>query len=132
MRIIVADGDPRTSSALRMLFACEPELEIVGETTSASRLVELAGDLEPDVVLLDWALKGRLDDPLLSDLRNTLPQAHIIAMSGRPESEREAIYAGADAFVSKAEPASALIAQVKSLVAGDQIGELARGPADDR
>ena len=59
MRIIVADGDPRTSSALRMLFACEPELEIVGETTSASRLVELAGDLEPDAILLDWEFRGR-------------------------------------------------------------------------
>jgi DNA-binding NarL/FixJ family response regulator len=132
MRIIVADGDPRTSSALRMLFACEPELEIVGETTSASRLVELAGDLEPDAILLDWEFRGRSDGAFVSYLRNVIPRAHIIAMSSRPESEREAIYAGADAFVSKAEPASALIAQVKSLVADDQIGKLARGPADDR
>jgi two-component system response regulator DesR len=132
MRIIVADGDPRTFSALRMLFGCEPGLEIVGETTAASDLAHLVGNLEPDVVLLDWELRGRSDGTLLSELRNIRPQTHIVAMSGRPESEQEAIYAGVDVFVSKAEPASALIARVKSLVAGEQMGELANELADDR
>jgi DNA-binding NarL/FixJ family response regulator len=115
-----------------MLFKCEAGLEVVGEATSTASLVELAQDLRPDVVVIDWDLKGQPDGALLLGLGEILPCARIIALSSRSESERKVIHAGADAFVSKAEPASALIEQVRGLVAGDQTEKLAKGPADDR
>jgi DNA-binding NarL/FixJ family response regulator len=132
MRIILADGDPRTFYALRMLLGCETRLEAVGEVTNTESLLELARDRTPDVVLLDWELPGHPDAALLSDLRDILPQARIIALSGRAESEREALHAGADAFVSKAEPASTLIAEVMRLVDGDRTDGLAGGPAETK
>jgi two-component system response regulator DesR len=122
MRIVLADNDPRTFSALRILLKCEPDLEVVGEVTNTDKLVELAQAEELDLVLLDWELSGQPDARLLSDLRDIHPKAQIIALSGRPESEREALGAGADAFVSKAEPASALMAEVRSLGKDEQAG----------
>lgn len=115
MRIIVADNDRRTFSALRILLRCEPDLEVVGEVTNTASLTEQAQEQAPDLVLLDWELNGQPDAALLCDLRNLYPKTRIIALSGRPESEREALRAGADAFVSKAEPASALMVEMLGL-----------------
>jgi DNA-binding NarL/FixJ family response regulator len=124
MRIILADNDPRTFSALKILLTCESGLEVVGEARTTARLLELAENAELDLILLDWGLSGRPDAALVSDLREIHPAARIIALSGRPESEREALRAGADAFVSKAEPASALMAEMTSLGKGDQASRL--------
>lgn len=124
MRIVLADNDPRTFSALRILLNCEAALEVVGEVTSTEQLLELAQSEELDLVLLDWELRGQPDAGLLDDLRDIHPQARVIALSGRTESEREALRAGADAFVSKAEPASALMEEMTGLGKGDQAGKL--------
>jgi DNA-binding NarL/FixJ family response regulator len=127
MRIVLADSDPRTSSALKILLQCESGIEVVGEVTTTARLMEVAESRELDLLLLDWELSGRPDAALLSDLRRIRPGARIVALSGRPESERDALRAGADAFISKAEPASALMVEIASLDKGDQAGELAQG-----
>jgi DNA-binding NarL/FixJ family response regulator len=124
MRIILADNDPRTFSALRILLKCESGLEVIGEATNTAKLIELAENAELDLILLDWELSGKPDAALLSDLREIQPTARIIALSGRPESEQAALGAGADAFVSKAEPASALMAEITNLHTGDQVGKL--------
>ena len=130
MRIILADNDPRTFSALRILLNCEPGLEVVGEVKNTDRLIELAQHEAPDLVLLDWELGGRPDAILLSQLRGIHSKVKIIALSGRPESEGESLRAGADAFVSKSEPASALMVEMTSLGKGDQAARLAARSED--
>lgn len=121
VRIVLADNDRRMLSALRMLLSCEPQLEIVGEATNTVNLAAVSKDLAPDLILLDWELQGRPEDGLLSRLRELLPHVHIIALSGRPESASAALAAGADAFVSKAEPAHVLMTKVMELAARDSV-----------
>jgi DNA-binding NarL/FixJ family response regulator len=126
MRIIMADNDPRTFSALRILLQCEPNLEVIGEVTNTAKLVELAQGERLDLVLLDWELSGQPDAALLSNLRGLHPEARIIALSGRPESELESLRAGADSFVSKAEPASALLAEMTRLDTADRMSTVSK------
>jgi DNA-binding NarL/FixJ family response regulator len=116
MRIIVADNDSRVCSALSMLLRCEPELTVVGESGNAADLLEAAPALEPDLILLDWELPGQLDGALFHRLRRCLPTTKVLVLSGRPESEGPALRAGADAFVSKADPAEHLLAGIKALL----------------
>jgi DNA-binding NarL/FixJ family response regulator len=125
MRIILADSDPRTVSALRILLKCEAGHSIVGEAMNTTELLELAQVEELDLVLLDWELNGDPNAGLLADLRDIHPTARVIALSGRPESKQAALGAGADVFVSKAEPASALVMEVTNLDKGDQTGKRA-------
>lgn len=117
MRIVLADNDKRMFSALRMLFGCDSQLEVVGEVTTTANLIAVSQDMTPELILLDWELQGDPGAWLLSRLRNMLPYVHIIALSGRPESTAAALAAGADAFVSKAEPAHVLMTKVTGLAA---------------
>ena len=115
MRILLADDQPKTRYALRLLLEREPELDVVGEAAEAEILLAQLETIQPDVVLLDWELPGLLVVGGLPALRRVCPQLLIIALSGRFEARRAALAAGADAFVSKSRPPSQLIATLRAI-----------------
>jgi DNA-binding NarL/FixJ family response regulator len=99
-----------------MLFDCEPGLTLVAESANARKLVENAREHKPDIILLDWDSAQCIAEPLLSSLHQISPHLRIIVLSGRSESETQALQAGADFFVSKTDPPDALLGTIRALV----------------
>jgi two-component system response regulator DesR len=116
MRVLVADNDPRVRAALNMLLNCEPELAIVGESTTTSSLLAQAKKLLPDLVLIDWELPGNSVAALIERLRQTEIPCKVVVLSRRPESEQAALTVGADAFISKTHPADGLLETLHRLL----------------
>jgi len=117
VRVLVADDQPEVRSALRLLLEQQPDMIVVGDVADAQQLLERAGSLRPDLVLLDWELPGNADASLPASLRNRC--GRVIALSGRPEAESAALRAGADGFVSKGDPPERLL----SVLRGHEQGE---------
>ena len=117
MRILLADDDARVRSALHLLFQCTSHYVVVGESDAIEDLLARARDSEPDLILLDWDLVPDIDGSIVDTLHALDPRPLVIALSGRPESEAVALTAGADLFVSKAEPAEALLSTLESAAA---------------
>lgn len=115
MRIILADNQPKVRLALQLLLGQEEEISVVGEAANAEGLFSQIEKTHPDLVLLDWDLPGVPMVDLLSALNNTYPALSVIALSWRLEMEYAALDAGADAFVSKADPPEKLLAAIFSL-----------------
>jgi DNA-binding NarL/FixJ family response regulator len=113
MRVLLADGHARARRALRMFIAEVPGLRIVGEVSEADTLLREALILQPDVILLDWELRGLPAGKLISALRGLNLSARVIVLSWRAESERGALAAGADGFVSKASGPEPLLAVLR-------------------
>jgi len=118
MRVLVADDQAWLRSAMRLLLEQDPELEIVGEAVEAKTLVVKATQLCPHLVLLDWELPGLKGTgagrQLLSELHLSCPHLRVIVLSGRPEAGQRARDAGADYFVSKADPPEVLLAALRA------------------
>jgi DNA-binding NarL/FixJ family response regulator len=112
MRILLADNRSKVRFALRALLEQRRELEIVGEIVDAENLLAQAEATHPDLVLLDWSLPGVAAVDLLPALRQAYPALSVLVLSGRPEAEDAALAAGADAFVSKADPPEQLLAAI--------------------
>ena len=112
MRILLVDSQPRVRFALRVLLERQPGLEVAGEASDADGLLTEAGQVQPDLVLLGWELPGLAANTTLSSLRQICPHASVIALSGRPEAREVALSAGADSFVSKADPPDSLLAAI--------------------
>jgi DNA-binding NarL/FixJ family response regulator len=112
MRILLADSQAKVRFALRVLLGRQPGIEVVDEVASADELLARAARSCPDLVLLDWAMAGAVAGGLLESLRNQCPDLGVIVLSGRPEARRAALAAGADAFVSKANPPEHLLAAI--------------------
>jgi two-component system response regulator DesR len=114
MRVLLADGKPALRSALRLLLEQEADVNIVAEVADADTLLAAMGEVQPNLILLDWELPGLqgagVASSVFSALNACCPDVRIIVLSGRPEAGRPALAAGANGFVSKADPPERLLA----------------------
>jgi YesN/AraC family two-component response regulator len=60
IRVVVADDHHLVRQGLRALLETNPEVEVVGEAATGYEAVELAGKLQPDVIVMDLSMP-RLD-----------------------------------------------------------------------
>lgn len=118
MYILLADDEVRVRSALQMLLKEEPGMKVVAEVAEAEALLTQIRATRPDLVLLDWGLPGLGAVGSLPVLRLICPNLTVIVISGRPEAGREALAAGADAFVSKVDPPEYLLAVLHTFAKG--------------
>jgi DNA-binding NarL/FixJ family response regulator len=70
----------------------------------------------PIIVLLDWELSGQNGVDHLMMLRSHCPGMRVIALSSKYEARQEALAAGVDAFISKAEPPERILATLSMLI----------------
>ena len=117
-RILLADDHTLVADALKRLL--EPECEVVGNATDGRRLLRLAVELKPDLVLLD------LNMPLLNGLdagtrlRELLPGIKIVVltMNEDPEIAAEALGKWASGYLLKKSAGSELLKAVKEVLRG--------------
>jgi DNA-binding NarL/FixJ family response regulator len=119
MRILIAGRQAATRSALRMLLQEEDGLTVVGEAVDSQDVLRQLVPTRPDTVVLDWDLPGGPVQTLLSDIHALGNHTHIVVLSGRPEDAGNALAAGADAFISKANPPMELVKVLHGLGSGE-------------
>jgi DNA-binding NarL/FixJ family response regulator len=122
-RILLADSDARVRSSLHTLLRQEAGGVAVRESVDIGSLAMQVGQFKPDLVLLDWELPGRPAAALLFALHGLDYHPKVIVLSTRPESERDALAAGADAFVCKADPPERLLDSFRTLVQQSKAGK---------
>ena len=104
MRVLIADSQPKVRRALRVQLEQAAQVQVVGEAPDAAILLSRIVHTAADLVLLDGDLPGLALGELVPMLRRVFPAVWIIVLSARPEAGPVALAAGADAFVSKADP----------------------------
>ena len=119
MHILLADGQLRVRSALRLLLEQQPETYVVEEATNTQELLDCVKNCYPDILLLDWKLPGLVPDELSTTLRTLNPGLFIIVLDSIPHTRQAAIKAGANEFVSKNDPPECLMSVIKSYMASD-------------
>ena len=103
LRVLVADDHKLMLEALRLALADAEGIELVGETSEGTKVVPLAGQLKPDIVLLDFRMPDMDGLAVLDRLRERYPLIKVVMLSGSddPELIQEALRRGASAFVLK-------------------------------
>lgn len=116
MKIFLADDHPQVRSALRLALEQDPGIHVIAdEADSAQAVVQRLQQARADLVLLDWGLPGRSSQGLIAWIRTHCPEVRILALSGRPEAEAQALAEGVDAFVSKGDPPELLFRALRQL-----------------
>jgi DNA-binding NarL/FixJ family response regulator len=115
MLVLIADGQARVRSALRLLLEQQPGIQILGEAIDTTGVFDWIKAACPDVILLDWELPGQASNDLVVELSRKCPATAIVILSGRPETAQEALAAGARAFVDKGDPPERLLMALDQL-----------------
>ena len=115
MRVLLADDQKDVLSALRLIIQQDPDLQVVGEVTKASALLETIEEVKPDILILDRELSIYQMDQLLNTLWELYPKVHVITLSSREFSWCEACKAGVFASISKTDPPDRLISLLQRM-----------------
>jgi two-component system response regulator NreC len=120
MRVFVVDDEPLIREGLRHTLNAQPEIEVVGEASSAREGFAGIEKTHPDVVLMDLALPGLDGAAAARDLRVRAPGAKVLVLTihNRLRDALEALAAGASGFALKTEPLSALLSAIRRVAAG--------------
>jgi two-component system response regulator NreC len=116
IKILVVDDQPSVREGLRMRLALEPDMRVVGEAADGPQALRLAGQLNPQVVILDVELPRMDGIAVAGTLSRLVPRSAVVIHSlhdNIPLRER-ARSAGAAAFVSKLAGDAALLAAIRA------------------
>jgi two-component system nitrate/nitrite response regulator NarL len=102
-RILVVDDHPVVFDGVRNLLAGHPDLQVVGEAGDPVTAVRMAGELQPDAVILDLRLGGRFTPETSTAVKRAAPATRVLIHTGSEENEpvHAALRAGADGAVFK-------------------------------
>lgn len=102
-RILVVDDHPVVCDGIRNLLAAHPDLRVVGEANEPGTAVRLAGELQPDAVVLDLRMGGRFTPETSGAVKAVAPGTKVLIHTSSEENEpvHAALRAGADGAVFK-------------------------------
>ena len=106
IRVLVVEGDARVRLGVRSVVESFPDLQVVGEASSARAALELVVNTPAEVVIVDLELPSAAESlKLVRELSRN--GRSVLAMSIRSGLGRAALAAGAVCFVEKDEHGAA-------------------------
>jgi DNA-binding NarL/FixJ family response regulator len=119
-RILLVDDHPLLRSGLAKVLNQQPDFMICGEAADGPGGLAAVATCAPDVLIADLSLEQGHGLDLIKDVRARNAKLPILVLSMHHEhiyAERAA-RAGAQGYVMKSEPASAIIAALRKVLAG--------------
>jgi len=118
-RVLVVDDAEEIRMLLRLRMESRSGLTVVGEAADGVAAVEMASELQPDLVMLDLAMPRMDGLEALPLIRAAVPGVRVVVLSGFNQSTLadKALEAGADHYVVKGGSMRELLDLVESLFA---------------
>ncbi len=119
IRVLVVDDHPIVRKGYAQLLDAEPDLEVCGEAEDISQALRVAREAEPELAIIDLALKGGNGLEVIKALKSHNPSIKMLAASALDESlfAERALRAGAQGFISKQEAIENLVAAIRTVLA---------------
>lgn len=120
IRVLVVDDHQVVRRGLRTFLEVQPDIEVVGEAADGEQGVERAGELAPDVILMDVRMPGVDGIEALRRLRDNGSKARVLVVTSFTEQRTvvPALRAGAAGYVYKDVDPDALAGAIRSVHAG--------------
>jgi DNA-binding NarL/FixJ family response regulator len=103
IRVLLVDDLSQVRRSLRTVLSLADDLEISGEAANGLEAVQLAEQLKPDLVLVDVAMPelDGFEATRQIKQRRLARSVIILTIYSDDQTRRQAVRAGADAFVAK-------------------------------
>jgi PAS domain S-box-containing protein len=119
-RILVVDDHKILREGLVGLMQFEPDIEVVGQASNGLQSIELAEQLQPDVIIMDVNLGDMSGVEATKLILAKLPKTKIIGLSMHTDEDlaNALCAAGAITYLTKGGPAEDLLASIRAACAG--------------
>ena len=120
IRILIADDHKLMRMGLISLFDVQRDMTVVGEAEDGEQAVRLAGELKPDIVIMDLMMPKMNGADATSAILAANPQAGIVILTSFADSfdMARAISNGAKGAQAKESPTENLIEAIRIVANG--------------
>lgn len=120
LRVLIVEDHALLIDGIRNLLANQPRYDVVGAVSDGLAVYEACQRLTPDMVLLDLGLPGMDGIDVIHQLRRRWESLRIVVVTASSEERRgrEALAAGALAYVLKQSPQQTLLAALQHAAIG--------------
>ena len=120
VRVLIADDQALVRAGFRLILDSQPGIDVVGEAVNGAAAVSLAGQLQPDVVLMDIRMPGLDGIAATRQLTESASHSKIIILTTYELDEYlfDALQAGASGFLLKDVVPEELIRGVRVVAEG--------------
>ena len=121
IRVLLADDHALVRAGIRSLLGAMAEVAVVGEAASGEQALELAVREQPDVVLMDIAMKGITGLEAAALMRERAPSVRVVILSmlSGEEYVLQALRAGAAGYLLKDAATGELELALRSVMRGE-------------
>lgn len=119
IKVLIVDDIAETRENIRKLLQFEMDFEIVGAARNGEEGIELAKELQPDVILMDINMPDIDGITATETIRSEVPDSQIVILTVQadPNYMRRAMLAGARDFLTKPPSVDEMIGAIRR--AGD-------------
>jgi DNA-binding NarL/FixJ family response regulator len=123
IKVLLCDDQALVRSGFRMILEARPDLEVVGEAEDGLQAVALAGQTDPDVILMDVRMPQMDGVEATRRILAAGSRARVIVLTTYDIDEYvfDAIRAGASAFLLKDVQPTQLVEAIRLVAAGDAL-----------
>jgi DNA-binding NarL/FixJ family response regulator len=120
-RIVLVDDHAMLREGLAQAIGCETDLAVCGAAETAAEALEVIADTQPNLVIVDLALKDSDGLDLIKDIRVRWPRLPVLVVSMHEDvlfAER-ALRGGASGYVTKREATRTLVRAIRRVLGGE-------------
>jgi NarL family two-component system response regulator YdfI len=123
IRILVADDHLIVREGLRLILETDAEMTLIGEAVNGQEAVELAAQLNPDVILMDLRMPILDGLSAIEIIRSQQPEIAIVILTNFNEDEMmvKGLMAGALGFLLKDTDRETLLATIRAAAKGQTL-----------
>jgi DNA-binding NarL/FixJ family response regulator len=123
IRVFLLDDHEIVRRGVRELLEAEPDIEVVGEASSAAEALARVPATKPDVAVLDVRLPDGNGVAVCRELRSNMPELACLMLTSFADDEAlfDAIMAGAAGYVLKQIRGNDLVGAVRTVAAGGSL-----------
>jgi len=119
--ILIVDDHEVVRNGIRAYLETLPKFNVVGEAASGEEAIKMAGELIPDVVLMDLVMPGMDGIETTREVKKISPRTQIVVLTSYHEDEQifPALKAGAISYVLKDMKMDKLAEAIQSAIHGE-------------
>lgn len=120
IKILIADDHPLMRQGLATLLNAAPGLQIVGEAKNGADAVDKAGELKPDVIVMDLSMPVMDGVEATRRIRESNPETKVLILTtyGTSADIAHAIDAGASGALVKDAEYDRLVSAIRAIADG--------------
>jgi DNA-binding NarL/FixJ family response regulator len=123
IRVLIADDHPLFRDGMRGLLGSLPDMEVVGEASSGEQAIELARELQPDVILMDIKMPGINGIEATREILHASPRIGVlvVTMFEDDDSVFAAMRTGARGYLLKDSSGQEVGHAIRAVASGEAI-----------